>query len=47
MRVGTRPRPHDKPWASTGGTIEQVIVDVSGEPSVDLEREAAMAMKRD
>ncbi len=37
----------DSPWTFTGGTIEQVIVDVSGEPYVNLEHEAEMAMKRD
>jgi arylsulfatase A-like enzyme len=35
------------PWAFTGGTIEKVVVDMSGEHYVDLEMEAAAAMKRD
>jgi arylsulfatase len=35
------------PWAFTGGTIERVIMDVSGEPFVDLAQEAAMAFARD
>jgi hypothetical protein len=35
------------PWASTGGTIKKVIVDVSGEAYVDLENEAIAAFKRD
>ena len=37
----------DRPWAFTGGTIKQVVVDVSGEPYVDLEKEAIGATKRD
>jgi arylsulfatase len=39
--------PGTRPWAFTGGTIEQVIVDVSGEPYIDLEKEAIGMMKRD
>jgi len=39
--------PGDMPWGFTGGTIKQVIVDVSGEPFVDLEKEAIGMMKRD
>ena len=35
------------PWAFTGGTIKKLIVDVSGEPYVDLDKEARAAMKRD
>lgn len=35
------------PWDfNPGGTIERVTVDVSGEPYVDLEREAIAMMKR-
>lgn len=30
----------DRPWRFTGGTIHRVAVDVSGEPYLDLEREA-------
>ncbi len=30
----------DRPWRFTGGTIHRVAVDVSGEPYIDLEREA-------
>jgi arylsulfatase len=30
-----------------GGTIERVVVDVSGEPYVDLEREAVAVMARE
>jgi arylsulfatase len=43
----TKDYPGEKPWAFTGGTIAQVIVDVSGEPYVNLEHEAQMAMMRD
>lgn len=39
--------PGDRPWAFTGGTIARVTVDVSGEPYVDLEKEALAMMKRD
>jgi hypothetical protein len=39
--------PGDMPWSFTGGTIKQVIVDVSGEPSLDVEKEAIGIMKRD
>ena len=35
------------PWAFTGGTIKRVAVDVSGEPYVDLEREAVAMMARE
>jgi arylsulfatase len=35
------------PFAFTGGTIREVIIDVSGEPYVDLELEALGMMKRD
>jgi hypothetical protein len=37
----------DAPWAFVGGTIDQAIVDVSGEPFVDLAQEAATAFARD
>ena len=37
----------DAPWAFVGGTIHKVIVDVSGDPWVDLEKEAAAAFARD
>ncbi|UYM04202.1 hypothetical protein [Solicola gregarius] len=39
--------PFDRPWALEGATIDQVIVDVSGEPYVDLEKEALAMMSRD
>ena len=35
------------PWAFTGGTIQKVVIDVSGDHYVDLEMEAMAAMKRD
>ena len=31
----------------TGGTIKRVAVDVSGEPYIDLEREAALMLMRE
>jgi arylsulfatase len=37
----------DHPWAFTGGTIDKVLVDVSGEAYIDLEKEAIAAFKRD
>jgi arylsulfatase len=39
--------PGESPWAFVGGTIVQAVVDVSGEPFVDLAQEAAMAYARD
>jgi hypothetical protein len=35
------------PYPFTGGTIKQAIVDVSGEPVVDLEKEAIAMMARE
>jgi arylsulfatase A-like enzyme len=35
------------PFTFTGGTIDRVVVDVSGEPYVDLEREAVAMMARE
>jgi arylsulfatase A-like enzyme len=35
------------PYAFTGGTINRVAVDVSGEPYIDLEREAAAMLSRE
>jgi arylsulfatase len=35
------------PWRFTGGTITRVAVDVSGEPYLDLEREAAAMLMRE
>ncbi len=39
--------PGSMPWPFTGGTINRVAVDVSGEPYVDLEREAVAMMSRE
>jgi len=39
--------PGDQPWRFTGGTIGRVAVDVSGDPYVDLEREAAAMLARE
>jgi arylsulfatase len=39
--------PGEAPWAFTGGTIKGVAVDVSGDPYVDLEREAVAMMARE
>ena len=39
--------PGEPPYAFTGGTIDRVAVDVSGEPYVDLEREAQAMMMRE
>jgi arylsulfatase len=38
--------PGAAPYRFTGGTIKQVAVDVSGEPFIDIEREAAVMMLR-
>lgn len=39
--------PGDRPWAFTGGTIKQVIVNVTGEPYLDLEKEAMAVLSRE
>ncbi len=39
--------PGVSPYRFTGGTIHRVVVDVSGEPYVDLEREAAAMLARE
>jgi arylsulfatase A-like enzyme len=39
--------PGTSPYAFSGGTIKQAIVDVSGEQYVDLEKEALALMKRE
>jgi arylsulfatase len=39
--------PGSRPWTFTGGTLHRVVVDVSGEPYVDLEREAAAMLSRE
>src|SRR5262249_46540536 len=37
----------ERPFVFTGGTIKRALGDVSGEPFVDLEREAAALMARE
>jgi arylsulfatase len=39
--------PGTEPWAFTGGTIRRLAVDVSGEPYIDLEREAQAMLMRE
>ncbi len=39
--------PGERPWGFTGGIIKRVVVDVSGEPFIDLEREAAAMLARE
>jgi len=39
--------PGEHPHTFTGGTIKRVAVDVSGEPYVDLEREAQAMLARE
>jgi arylsulfatase len=39
--------PGEMPWSFTGGTINRVAVDVSGEHYIDLEREAAAMLMRE
>ena len=39
--------PGERPYTFTGGTIRRVVVDVSGEPYIDLEREAAGMLMRE
>jgi arylsulfatase A-like enzyme len=39
--------PGSYPWAFAGGTIRQAVVDVAGDPWVDLERELVAAFARD
>jgi arylsulfatase A-like enzyme len=39
--------PGDAPHRFTGGTITQLAIDVSGEPYLDLEREAALMLMRE
>jgi arylsulfatase A-like enzyme len=43
----THDYPGDRPWKFERGKIKQVIVDVSGEPYLDLELEAMAMMSRD
>jgi len=39
--------PGERPYGFIGGTLKRVAVDVSGEPYVDLEREAAALLMRE
>jgi len=39
--------PGERPWAFVGGKIHKAIIDVSGQPFVDLAQEARMAFARD
>ena len=39
--------PGSQPWKFSGGTIKQVIVDVSGETYLDLEKEAIGMLSRE
>jgi hypothetical protein len=39
--------PGTRPWPFTGGTIDRVAVDVSGQPYLDLERAAAAMLARE
>ena len=39
--------PFERPWVLVGAVIDRVIVDVSGEPYLDLEKEALAMMSRD
>jgi len=43
----TEDYPGEHPNAFTGGTIKRVAVDVSGDPYVDLEREAQAMLARE
>jgi arylsulfatase len=43
----TQDYPGRRPWALTGATIRDVLVDVSGDPYVDLEMGAVAAFMRD
>jgi hypothetical protein len=39
--------PGQPPYRFTGGTVKRVSIDVSGEPYLDLEREAAAMLARE
>ena len=43
----TQDYPGERPYRFTGGTIKRVAVDVSGEPYIDLEREAQGMLMRE
>lgn len=40
-------RDYEAPFHFTGGTIERVVIDVSGDTFVDHEKEALLWLKRD
>jgi hypothetical protein len=39
--------PGERPWPFAGGTIKRVVVDVSGRPYIDLEKEAMAVLSRE
>ena len=39
--------PGESPYAFTGGTINRIAIDVSGDPYLDLEREAQLMLMRE
>ena len=39
--------PGEAPYSFTGGTLKEIAIDVSGESFVDLEREAALMLRRE
>jgi hypothetical protein len=43
----TEDYPGERPWGLAGAAIDRVIVDVSGDPYLDLEKEALAMMSRD
>jgi arylsulfatase A-like enzyme len=43
----TEDYPGERPYRFTGGTVKRVAVDVSGEPYLDLEREAVAMLARE
>jgi hypothetical protein len=45
--VDIRDYPGERPFAFTGGTIKEAVIDLSGEEYVDLEREALAMTKRE
>ena len=45
--VVTDDYPGVAPWAFTGGNLRRLAVDVSGQPYVDLEREAVAMLARE
>jgi hypothetical protein len=47
INVDTEDYPGKPPYQFTGGVIDRVAIDVSGEPYHDLEREAALMLMRE